>query len=91
MPLLQQELASSAAEFFAVVRERGCCLPFVGTGASVKVRQWCLQLVETGHVPGWGFKNYSQLSEGGSFSPRQTSKVKDSSNNEGGSNAGWPQ
>ena len=24
MPLLQQELASSAAEFFAVVRERRC-------------------------------------------------------------------
>lgn len=37
-----------------------------------------------------GFKNYSQLSEGGSFSPCQTSKVKDSSNNEGGSNAGQP-
>lgn len=40
MPLLQQELASSAAEFFAVVRERGCSLPFVepqsklGNGAS---------------------------------------------------------
>ena len=52
MPLPQQELSSSAADFFAVV-----------TGASVKVRQWCLQLVETGHVPGWEVKNYSQFSE----------------------------
>lgn len=56
MPLLQQQLASSAAEFFAVFRERGCSLPFVGAGALVKVRQWCLQLVETGHVPGWGLR-----------------------------------
>ena len=90
MPLLQQELASSAADFFAVVRERGCSLPFAGTGASVKVRQCCLQLVEMGHVPGLGVKNYSQLS-GDRFSSHQTSKVRDSSNNEGGSDAGWPQ
>ena len=84
MPLLQQELASSAADFFAVVRERGCSLPFAGTGASVKVRQCCLQLVEMGHVPGLGVKNYSQLS-GDRFSSLQTSKVRDSSNNERGS------
>ena len=32
MPLLQQQLASTAAEFFVVFRERGCCLPFVGAG-----------------------------------------------------------
>ena len=45
MPLPQQELASSAADLFAVV-----------TGASVRVRQRCLQLVETVMCLGGGLR-----------------------------------